>query len=401
MAGLDLLKVYQSYQNGRKEARQNRLADLDELGQSLQGQVLAGDKTKLAELARVSPERFAAAKQFTDSEKRQFVTDFTRAAYGAKTPEAWKSLVARYEADGHQFDDWEKDPANREAVIAQGLDLGDQMGLDLRREQSAAEASRWQQQFAADQNYKGEQLDIARKELALKEGQEPGLTDDIKEYRYYVSQAKAAGQQPLPFNDWMTDMKRASASQVTVGGGSDKQIFDALAESAATARAAVNGLAGIREAKKAIAGGVITGAYADERLALQKVGALIGAADPSTIVNTETFRSAIAPQVSAMLKATVGTANISNSDREFAEKAAGGSISLDGKSITRLLDIMERAGTAAVKGHIDRLNAVYPEDEKGSFKRERAIFGVNVPAADAGQAQTGKTRRGISFEVGE
>jgi flagellum-specific peptidoglycan hydrolase FlgJ len=167
-----------------------------------------------------------------------------------------------------------------------------------------------------------------------------------------------------------------STTNVNVGGGSDKQIFDALSESATAARAAATGLNAIREARKAIDGGGIFGAGADIRLGLAKVASALGA-DPSTVQNTETFRAAIAPQVAAMLKATVGTTQISNTDRDFAEKAAGGSIALDEGSIRRLLSIMERGGQAVLDGHQERLDAVYDDPEK--FRRERSLFRVRVP----------------------
>ncbi len=190
------------------------------------------------------------------------------------------------------------------------------------------------------------------------------------------------GYETLPDGTLIRADKRGGigAANINTGGSSDKQIFDALGESATTARAAVNGLAGIREARKAIAGGAITGAWANERLALQKVGAFLGVTDSDKIVNTETFRSAIAPQVAVMLNATLGSAQISSSDREFALQAADGLITLDERSITRLLDIMERAGDAAIEGHMNRLNKVYP-DGKG-FDRERAIFGVDMLAPE-------------------
>lgn len=171
---------------------------------------------------------------------------------------------------------------------------------------------------------------------------------------------------------------KAGKQEINIGGGSDKQIFDAMDESSKAARAAATGLGGLREASAALQAGVITGAGADVRLGLQKVGAALGIADSDKIVNTETFRAAIAPQVAAMLKSTVGTANISNSDREFAEKAAGGNINLDDKSIVRLVGIMERAGSAIVESHQKRLEKVYPDAEK--FARERALFGVDMPA---------------------
>lgn len=182
--------------------------------------------------------------------------------------------------------------------------------------------------------------------------------------------------------DFLKQKAEAGAARTNVntsvnnGGGSDKQIFDTMDESAKAARAAATGLSGIREARNALnaPGGAITGFGANQNLALQKAGAALGVTDPSAIQNTETFRAAIAPQVAAMLKATVGTANISNSDREFAEKAAGGNITLDEGSIKRLLTVMERAGTKTVQQHNERLNAVYPDKKK--FVREHALFGV-------------------------
>ncbi len=212
----------------------------------------------------------------------------------------------------------------------------------------------------------------------------PETTDEIKEYNLYKKQGG-----PLNFFDYKSGLKKAGATNVTttVGGGSDKQIFDALDESAKEARATASGLTGLREARAAIQGGAITGAGADQRLALQKIGALVGVADPTKITNTETFRAAIAPQVAAVLKSTVGTANISNTDREFAEKAAGGSITLDEKSISRLMDIMERASIGRLEAHQKKVEKIYSDPEK--FGRERALFGVDIPAAPAATAPSG------------
>jgi hypothetical protein len=164
-----------------------------------------------------------------------------------------------------------------------------------------------------------------------------------------------------------------------VGGGSDKQIFDTMDTRANEARTVAAGLTGLREARSAIQGGAILGAGANQILGLQKVASMLGLGNADKITNTETFRAAIAPQVAAVLKATVGTANISNTDREFAEKAAGGNITLDEKSISRLLDIMERASVGKLNSHQKTLERVYPDAEK--YARERALFGVEMPAA--------------------
>lgn len=204
----------------------------------------------------------------------------------------------------------------------------------------------------------------------------------VSEYEYYKANLPQ-GQQPMAYDTWATAKARAGAMNVTnnVGGGSDKQIFDTFSENTKEARAAANGLVALRSARQALQGpgGAITGFGADEKLTFQKLGAALGVADPASVQNTETFRAAIAPQVASMLKSTVGSANISNSDREFAEKAAGGSIKLDGGSINRLLDIMEKAGTARLELHNQQLDAVYPDPTAN--KRERALFGVQMPAA--------------------
>jgi hypothetical protein len=187
------------------------------------------------------------------------------------------------------------------------------------------------------------------------------------------------------------DLKRAGAQNIDLGGGSNKQVFETMEKSHSSAAAAASGLNGIREAKKALNAGGIFGFGADQRLAFAKLGSIIFGPD-AAVENTETFRSAMAPQVAAMLKATVGSVQVSNADREFAEKAAAGSITLDEKSIKRLVGVMERMGNEAVRIHKKKMDAVYPD--KPEFARERALFAVDVeegaaPAAPAAPEQSG------------
>lgn len=223
----------------------------------------------------------------------------------------------------------------------------------------------------------------------------------VQEHEHYKKnfQPTELTPKPMPYEAWVTAKARAGASTVNnnIGGGTDKQIFDTFDERSKEARATATGLVALRNARAALEGdgGAITGFRANERLALQKAGSYLGVSDPKAIQNTETFRAAIAPQVAAMLKSTVGTANISNSDREFAEKAAGGSITLDAGSIKRLLDIMERGSVARLQLHQEQLDAVYPDPVAN--KRERAIFGIKVPTPAAPPA--GATKSGIKWSV--
>lgn len=239
-------------------------------------------------------------------------------------------------------------------------------------------------QFENRQMLAGQFMSVAE---ILKMTAPPDPTTSQRDYQFYADQETAAGRQPLSFNDWDLQSKKAAAATTTVnttvtpaGGDSSTrpgQVFDEMKLSAENARSAVTGLRALREAEKALEGGAITGFAADARLGAAKLGALLGVTDPEVIANTETFRAAIAPQVAAMIKATVGSAQLSNADREFAEKAAGGNISLDETTIARLLDIMTRASEASVESHMRRLDAVYPPGSGAD--RERALFTVNNP----------------------
>lgn len=231
-----------------------------------------------------------------------------------------------------------------------------------------------QQAFKDPTEAEAKKLDLEIKRKSLTKSDDP---TPIQEYNLAVKQGETRS-----YTDWKTAQTKAGATSVNVnGGGSDKQIFDTVKESSDAARSAATGLNAVREARAAVKGGAFLGAGADTKLAFQKIGASLGLANADKIINTETFRSAIAPAVASLLKSTVGSANISNSDREFAEKAAGGSISLDEGTITRLLDIMERGNVTILEGHQKRMDAIYPDDVAN--KRERALFGVPMPAAPA------------------
>jgi hypothetical protein len=230
--------------------------------------------------------------------------------------------------------------------------------------------------------------------VALKHDRPEQPPTSVREYEYYRANLPP-GQEPIPYDTWATAKARAAATTVTnnLGGGTDKQVFDAFDERSKAARATAQGLTGIRNAREAIEGGAITGFSADNRLLLQKAARYFGVpmGEAGKIENSEVFKAAIAPQIAAVLKATVGNANISDSDRRFAERAAGGSLDLDEGSIKRLLNIMERASVSHLQQYQEALDAVYPDPEK--HKRERALFGVRVTPGGraAGTTSTGRT----------
>jgi len=207
------------------------------------------------------------------------------------------------------------------------------------------------------------------------------LTNDQKEYEV----AKSQGFQGT-FFDYQTALKKAGASTVNTTPGPTKQVFDTVSARADEARGAALALPAFAEASNALnSGNIILGAGADLRLGLSKIGAYFGL-DPSAAENTETFRAAMAPTVLALVKGLGAGTAISNADREFAEKAAGGNISLEEGAVARLIDIGKRAAEYKVSQHNKMIDQVYPEGtpETGQV---RSLFRVDVPQYSNPQPQ--------------
>jgi hypothetical protein len=160
-----------------------------------------------------------------------------------------------------------------------------------------------------------------------------------------------------------------------------KQIFTSMEESKKIAGAAKEGLVAANNARKAIEGGAITGLGADMRLNVAKLVTGMGLKDMGNdVANTETFRAAMAPVIASVMKATVGSQNISNTDREFAAAAAGGSIRLDATSIKRIIDIVGRASRETLEDHEKKVGVLFGQNPQG-----RALFGIDMPPVERGK----------------
>jgi hypothetical protein len=156
------------------------------------------------------------------------------------------------------------------------------------------------------------------------------------------------------------------------------KVFDEMVKSKDGASKARDGLIAANNARKAINDGAIVGFGAETRMDIAKIATAMGLTDKGRqITNTETFRAAMAPVIAATMAATVGSQNISNSDREFAAAAAGGSIKLEGDSIRRIIDIVGRASREALNSHDTKVRTLYGDQPQG-----RALFGVEAPPVE-------------------
>jgi hypothetical protein len=150
--------------------------------------------------------------------------------------------------------------------------------------------------------------------------------------------------------------------------------------------AAANQLRATQEAKAALdaPGGIITGFRAGDRLSMQKFATLFGV-DPTKVQNTETFRAAMKPAVLEIVKGLGSGVSISNADRVFAEKAAGGDIDLNEGSIRSILNIAEAKARYQIEQHnkfVDKISGASGETQPYAESLKVDMPAVSQKTAD-------------------
>lgn len=205
-------------------------------------------------------------------------------------------------------------------------------------------------------------------------------TGDMKDYNLIVAQARAKGEDPPKYDDWLDKNNKSKAQQTVVNAFANplvKGLSDQFVEDRDKARAAANDIRAIHMAREQVDQGIIAGAGADWRLWATKVGSLLGVPSDK-ITSTEAFSSQIGQRVVNIVKAFGSGSGISNADRDYAAQMAGGNIKLDESSIKRILDIGERAN----RGMIDRYNKdaeKFGKELPDEAKAYRSLLSVNVP----------------------
>ena len=147
----------------------------------------------------------------------------------------------------------------------------------------------------------------------------------------------------------------ASEFEKQLGGVSAKKFLDERD----SAQSAVQGLQGITEARKLIKSGIITGFGANFVVgfgkALRQAGLNVLEND---IDNSNAFIAAQAQQVANIIQQFGAGTGLSDADREFATKAAGGDITLTEGSIKKILEINEKAYTNVINLYNQRAEKI-------------------------------------------
>jgi hypothetical protein len=157
------------------------------------------------------------------------------------------------------------------------------------------------------------------------------------------------------------------------------------------AQEAATSLESSTEARKLLDSGVITGTGATYVANLGKALRTLGFnAHNSDVPNTEAFAATRAQEVGRIIKLFGSGTGLSNADREYAERAAAGQITLDEQSIRRILEINDRASRTII--------------EKFNSDAERVPSGlspypltVKPPGPDVGKS--GVTSSGVRWRL--
>lgn len=144
--------------------------------------------------------------------------------------------------------------------------------LDLEKQKAQREQTKYDQQQAAIQQMAKDHPELGPMFQAGGQGAVdayvkslyPNPTDDQRNYQVYSQQTQAAGGQPLAFNDWMIQQKRAGANQFTLNqppqetayqqalGKSEGDEINSISAGANTSRATIDQLTTINALRSAL-----------------------------------------------------------------------------------------------------------------------------------------------------
>lgn len=169
--------------------------------------------------------------------------------------------------------------------------------------------------------------------------------------------------------------------------------LDELYESASTAPQSIERAMRVKEALKK---GAYTGAGADIKLVVGKAAKMVGwdYAD-NEVANTEAMASDLAKGTLDLIGPSKlgGGSGFSNADRDFLDKVSGNKITLDAKTIDRLMDLHIKAQRATVKrwndtyGRLDKKQletlGLTPIELQEAAEEQAAASGDNAPAVEA------------------
>ena len=235
-------------------------------------------------------------------------------------------------------------------------------------------------------------------------GERRPITDPAERARFGIPPDDNRPYQLGPDNRLINPPPETRVNMSTVADPILSGVGDQIVKAREAARDVPVRIQAIHEARSALDKGATTGALADWRLQAQKVFGIA----PEDVQNTEVFRASVGREVLGQIKAL--GANPSNTDRDYIEKVAGGQITLDEKSLRRILDMQEkyarqtlRTFNREAKSVMDANPNAYRSIQGIMNFEEPPEYAPPAPASRSSPTQSrpkqGKTKSGIGWSV--
>lgn len=189
------------------------------------------------------------------------------------------------------------------------------------------------------------------------------------------------------------DMRQESAFEKKLGDKNAERIDDTRVKAQDSATIIRN----IHEGRKLLDSGMITGVGAEWRTkfgqALQQIGF---SKEQDAVKNTQAYGALIAANVAKHIKEFGAGTGLSDADREYAMKMAGGDISFDEKSVRDVLRINEEMARNFIRNHnksVKGIKSVIPliVEEPGEYvappKKQKKSDSQITPFNDPGKEQ--------------
>ena len=232
----------------------------------------------------------------------------------------------------------------------------------------------------------------------------------------------AAGMTPIPgFLEAKEQLKRAGASNTTVnianstgkkfGERFGSKLADKLDLAHTAAQDAVSDEGIINEAESLLKSGIFSGRFADLQLQLNSALQDVGLTSPDPRVsNTQAYMAALGGRVANIIKQFGAGTGLSDADRQFAERMAGGQIQLSEPALRRILSLGRRANKVAI-GRFEKMRGrlfnakdsdgapLIPAELQSIYDLERPTQASAPQQQPSGSGLSGTTKSGIRFTV--
>jgi len=320
-----------------------------------------------------------------------------RIAIGMELSDAYGKLEA-----------WAADPFNREKLKAAkqaGQSIEERrQAMDKLQTKTNLDAVNLRQQAFDMATQKGLAADFAQKQMRVY------LTKGMDEAQAALKAAEDT-EEKFPGVPYEGDKLKTSKPLVqnTINQTQEKAFDQELGKETAKdikstqvkARDAASIIDTIHQGRKLLDSGAITGIGATYVTKFGQGLQQLGFSEKSdAVANTQAFTSLMAGNVAKHIKEFGAGTGLSDADREYAIKMAGGDVTLDESSIRKILDINERAARNIIKLHnksVTGVKSIIPlsVDEPSEYVKPSAKGGAGKPGNAVPSKQSGPSIKAL------